>query len=724
MSCIAAGALLVLVGCANLETITTFSDTRIGFLVSGATGNEAARRRYAAPLADKEFTRRQRPIVRTEPELVEYERLLAKPLQVGTEIEGSEDLAAVPDSQKRRLLDYYRNNRSRLMIEGATVSKAWAAELQKVSTALANVRKTRADLHAKADAHIKRGDRLQAAALYVQALQLAPENKDTEQRIRRNAGAWLVEIIRRIKADTAKGPLANAAKTQKTVFRTEKSTLEEVAGCRAAISASSDLTQSLRKYMPTDAAFVASTRNNIEALEQIEEMLGTMHGLCHTEQLRLLSGKSRYWAAYEYSADVVARMPAMAPNLARPQKKALVTSYGAIVPRSAAYYVGQANDRYAEDAYGLALVFCRMGQQVAALGGTLGIAPSKELKTWQSRTSESIRDCQARLKERMSRKIIIPNVTPALADLNDLAALVHDSCARMCSGRPADGKPRVWAVRTEREQPQSQPMDYLVQLSLPHFSITALPAEETARELVSVGLGVRRVPNPISTVDPDVPTVIYEQDVLLYQRTGRRHTKEVHIEVEATMAHRRKLLKLVELSERLPNDKLKIPGIVVRGVETYLDTPFMGPPRTSTSAMMLTEDPLPRATAAHLSSDLQIRSAMLSHASGLVVDEIMRVVSAYPLRVLVPNAVQQQGAAVQSANAYGRCLEYCSQLALAADAAGRRPAPAWPVLKGRMQDRINEMNAGIWKDEPAPRRKILADIWNISVASALKTIDR
>ena len=175
-------------------------------------------------------------------------------------------------------------------------------------------------------------------------------------------------------------------------------------------------------------------------------------------------------------------------------------------------------------------------------------------------------------------------------------------------------------------------------------------------------------------------------------------------------------IQLLVLDVDFGEGRTKLEGVQMSGVEEQLDAPFVGPTRISTSRKGLAVDPWPKAVMAMLSSDAEITEAMQKYAANQIADAIVASASSYPVDVLAAEAVRQAklGNKSESANYWGQCLEYCSQLC------GGKEDSSWLVQRDRMLSRISDLCRTTWKNCDGAVLRKMPDLWSEAVRSALE----
>jgi hypothetical protein len=440
-----------------------------------------------------------------------------------------------------------------------------------------------------------------------------------------------------------------------------------------------------------------------------------------------MASAKQYWQAYEY-AEERSKELAKTPEKARaPMQKELGDGYVAILPAAAAYYVGEANKNFDQDAYGICFVLCRMSEEMIQYARDCLMPLSTETTDWEKRASDSRRDAETRLSSTMLRTVVIGEFTPTTPENQALAAKVNELSTLLLSGGK-DVARAAWGVIVEKAgtATKPKPSDYLVQAEVSVFLVADVPPQEMERSILKVHRDIREIPNPDYDKDrnPKAPKTVFSQEVFMYQSLRMQYAKRALLKMAVSCQQQGETANLLSLDTEFTNEDGRLEAVNMSSIEQSLDVPFVGPPRISETSSDLTVDPWPKAIPPRLSSEAEIRNAMMKFAAQSIVDKIVALVDRYPVDALAAEALKQQKLRnkLEAANLWGQCLKYCCSMASSAAEPAQEP-PSWTSQKDATLRRMSELSATRWKDSDSSLLAKVTDIWSVAVRSTLEATE-
>lgn len=716
-------AAVLLAGLAGCQTVTldkvgAFQDPRVGYLAAGAMNDGRGQQRYARLLADTHFAQvRLEPVPATLPALAEYRQALQRPIRVSLPERAQQDMQKLTEADIMKMKAYMTANPGKLEVDGARHSSDWAGELAKVEKQVMELSQRKASLLKRAEAAAGAGDYRTAFRACLDAGVIDPEDSTIRVYKEKWIGPYADQVIREVQ----KEDLPAAEAIQEREFGKPTSRVEFTKDCDTILDKAQQELTTLKQILEGDAAFRDVRRSRSSVLEKVETRMADARGKTWGERLRLLSDQKQYWAAYEYATVRGRELATSATHVKTALANQLAVAYGKMLPQGMEYFVGTANDYFASDAFGLACVFCRMAEEMIQYARKQGFVPTAEAQTWELRAGETRRDAQKKLQAAMTRKLIIAEFLPDDPEGQNLGRQTFDDCVRRYEQLGRGEAPVAWGVKVERGSKEYGPLDYVIEGNLRELSIEDLAPRELSREVIEVGRDITQVPNPKYKPKSDLPKMVFEQKVFMYQRITQEVTKQARVRVDLAVTHQSQK-KILTIDSTFPNDKTSLPGITLVGTEDRLDIPFIGPPRISASRAALTVDEWPQARAPKLSSESNVKDALREHVRARIRRTLDDLMGTYPVNVLAATASRQQrlGNHLESANAWGQCLEYCYQLTVGYRVSeDRTKVVDWFRNKEEMLKQIAENNSSLWQETDQALRARLANIWDVSVGSAL-----
>jgi hypothetical protein len=133
---------------------------------------------------------------------------------------------------------------------------------------------------------------------------------------------------------------------------------------------------------------------------------------------------------------------------------------------------------------------------------------------------------------------------------------------------------------------------------------------------------------------------------------------------------------------------------------------------------------LPPNKIAELSSDREIEAALIDYATEQVMTNLEILAATFPLNNLFQDGLRNEENPVQAAEGFGRCLEYCSQLATLDKNLAARTGNDWLTWREAMADRITGLKKEQWRNADPGLISKVDKLWELCVAAAIKAADQ
>ena len=103
---------------------------------------------------------------------------------------------------------------------------------------------------------------------------------------------------------------------------------------------------------------------------------------------------------------------------------------------------------------------------------------------------------------------------------------------------------------------------------------------------------------------------------------------------------------------------------------------------------------------------------------------LQEFVAAFPLNNLLQEGLRNEDKPVQAAEQFGRCLEYCSQLATLDKNLVAKTGGSWIVWRQAMADRIADLKKAQWRAADPRLTAKVDNLWELAVAAAVQSADQ
>ncbi|MEI6808658.1 MAG: hypothetical protein WCN95_08040 [bacterium] len=702
-------------GCATQPGSKMTADPGIGYWLAAAAGNSKQQEIYAVRIASAEFARRAAGIPGTLHELRVYRNRLAAPIEVQASFpDNSPDLTGLSPAELRQVEDYAAAHQEAGTIAGRLYCKEWADELARIPALMVSLENRIDQLLRSAEAKLKQGNIAEADAGWQGARTLDRDGAGVlhlEQQIviakNRSALEALSQDISNAFPKRA-GDLARK-------FGSPVSSESVVAGCLTIATDADKAVARFRESLKTVDGQKVSSDEVEKALMVPEKDIAALRGKCWAEQLRLLAAGKKFWQAHQYADERIKEAAAMTEHRRTAAILPLLESYRQMLIPAVSELVSQSNSQLDRDAYGTALTICRMTEEILQFCRDRQLRIPDEVTTWEKRCGESRSDAQKKLGATTHHRLLIEDFSPLTRDNQKLSARVLNRCTELmtASSTNATGSTRHMSVEKLGEKAQSG--DYVIECNVPEFLIISAPPIEIERTVVKIGRDISEIPNP--HYNPEVKgsaKTIFSQEVYCYQSTREQYAKKARVQMNVACTRDNRKKSLLSLEVDFGEGKTKLDGVRMNGGEELLDPPFAGQTRTSPTRKGLTVDPWPKAVSAALSTDAEISDALQKYTANQIAETIVSSAGSYPVDVLAAEAVRQAklGNRSESANYWGQCLEYCSQVG-----AGKEES-SWIIQRDRMLCRIPDLCKTTWKNCDSEVLKKMPDLWTEAVRSA------
>jgi tetratricopeptide (TPR) repeat protein len=744
----------IITGCASMPHVSKFGNPRTAYLATLYRGDkgreeEDVKDRLARAIVEKELGRlNAKYALKTLPDLRRMKDILQRPI-----ILSLEDISdpILDKKQEERLQRWVNNNTSTRVINAMAYSPEWCEKLTFVSRQIAALTEQLASALTSADAKASASAFLEAMELCEQALAIDPSNDRAMATRRKVAFLWAKHKYATLRVELVENDLAQVAKITNG-FGSDKSTLDQVATCLVMINAAQRKVDDVAAWCK-EHSDPAEIDKNIDEPRRTTSVMAKLRGAAWAEKIKLLASKQRYWEAHE---DTDVKIGASRINLAAimnpmttpiwheiaDYEKSILDSYlgqayGDMLVDAMVFYVRRAS-QYREQQYsGVALVLCRMANEMHDSMRRWKFPVRPEIAGLSERLEDALAQTRKLLESQQTRYIHVQAPDSADASGQLLANEVKDEWIKRISRLAAKGiSPTFWAVRlADQDNNVANDTDYLVACRVLQLYVDLLPSKDISVEDVSIGREIRSVPNPDRKQRKKYPHV-YEQDVLLCVVRTTRISKRATFKANVDLTCRKITFPLVAFDEMFDGSGKQLPGVKLLDFEKSID--HLGVRIVSAvTTNDLAVEPLLAGASAQISPDREIRAAVLNYARDEIVEELAKVVCAYPIDYLLKVGIdyRKTGDHKLAADYLGRCFEYCYRLACMNDTvhlrtvSGKRISLAelmrgadWLTVRIGVAAQIAHMNDTVWRDQPEPYKAKMRNLWNDAVSEVCTTL--
>jgi len=715
---VVAALLLAIPGCVTPSADKTASsrDADLGFWMACMENNVTARSAAAQKIAEREFTSRRKTAPGDSLDALRgYLQALGKPAKADTAPSAAGPAYGRLSSENAaRLRAYIAAHPEEGSFNGSDYSKNWAREIEKTRSMMAPLERELEAILEDAGSRLAKGDLAGAGAAL-----------DEARRIDRN-GASVVEMEKRIVSARAAGGIGafassvrndaiKKADAARKIFGTPESGENAVSNCVAMLDTASGAVNRFRATLSTDGGETFSSPEVDKGLVDLEKEIAALRGICWAEQIRLMSARGQYWQAYEFAAGRLKDADAMKPHEKSAVVEPAAEAYGRMLTNGLAQYVNDANRNFSQDAYGIALVLCRMGEEMAQFAKNRGIRTGGDTAMWIKRCVESRMDTQKRIDAMIQRRILIGNFTPAGRENDKLAAMVLERCRENLAASRTNAA--AWGVTVEKAE-KAKPSDYLIECNVPDLAIVELPPVEAEREIIKVGRDITETPNPFYHPEYNKHTskTVFSQEVFVFQRMRKKYEIKARLTLSVNCSLNNSQKTILSLNTEFGGGRNALEGVTMAGEAVELSVPFLGTPRMAETRKQLAVDPWPKAEAVRMPSEGEIDRAVQAYAVNAISESVASLAAGYPVNTFAADALKNEAAgnAYDAANCWGQCLEYCFRLAV-----GDKDPADWFAVKAAMARKAAELRAGYWKDCDKDMADRMSDLWKEAVQSVL-----
>ncbi len=754
-----AAALLLTSGCATpiANYLAGNPSANAGYVVAGHLGQPDSRNTFAAEIARKQFEilhRGQTVDTMTLGSLEKFLAALQRPIDLNAkEIVEALEKENVKPSDIEALAKSLKQQPGLTRIDGVQHHPPWKAAITRVDKRLTELRKKKASLLTVAEAAITKAELASKAGKYTEAAEASstacanyraaadihPEDEALQKTLQ---GAMLLRDKSQMLAalfELEETQLSEAAQLQAVFHKPGQSTHANV----KTVTDSLDLTQRVINAQRTQLRASVALRpvlNDLEkSIRQLEVKLDTLRGKCWAETLWLLGQERQFWRIYTYTAERIQEIMKRPQYVQATLKRSLDSAYVAQLPIAIQYFRDRGDDRMVEDAFGIALVYYRMGGEMADYARLVGYTLKDKTAQAEALIVESRREAERRLKQVMTRRLIIEDFIAEGPEGKKLSDRLRQACREVFVDTRGLVTRDVWAVEIADADPgERKEGDYLVEGSVSEISVQRLDATEVDRKMFKRKGEVSEVPNPDRDRYGPFETLL-SQDMVLWQSVQRKVQVLARARVDAKVTHGGKV-ESIGIDKRFPEagtlslpvrdsaGKYKQVPLKLEATQEEL-TPSYAPPVLNVSTDSK-PDPIPTPQFERLSPDTDIKDALRAYAANNVLARLYTGLAAYPVGTLAATAYSESPAvykkerrdpsrrdAIKEAEYWGRCLEYLYRLTVA-QSGPPTGGSSWLQNRAEMQRRVAQRIGDKWQQHDPVLLKLLGDVWREAVRSA------
>lgn len=727
---LAAGVLL----CAGCKTVPKVASPEAGYLVSrywvevkGDSDQANAMNSYARVIAEAKL----HTLAHGDnlPALRRHLRELQTPVAVSATALGAE--ANLSNSKRRAISAWLQSDPRNSAFDGAKVSDEWQQELARTEKQIQQWNAQFTTALAQARQKAAAGMFEEAAQEAQTALRLDPENADAQTAnhdIYRNwttaKCAKLFENLGDLRSDVA-------AKAQN--YESDRFSAAQIQDSENKLNDAQIQLDTFRAWcrQNSDAQQILAQRET--ELQQAETQLSGLRGTAWAQKMWLSRRLHHYWDAYQqFLADAAVKELDLGSNQKHPLlgyeiaaiHERLRPAYERMLPEGMEFYLkNAAGAAEGQGANGLSLVLCRMTQELLEFAEAQHMKLAPEVEPKRAALKLSLNNAQKALKTGLARQLIVRDFSSRGDIGHELAGQIYDAwLQRYPADAPADQPVPFWVLDVKRDAEKTNAYDYVLNGTVKQCYADPPASKELNVERLEIGQEPHPIPNPDPKQAKKVPTV-FEQELWIYEKRTSQFAKKAIIRADITVAFGGRVAPCANINEEFDDTQKKLPNIKLLdlGVE-HRALSFK--PKRSADAADLKVDKLPPNRAAELSSDREIEAALITYARDQVLTNLEVFAAMFPLNNLLQNAVSNASDPVKAAEWFGKCLEYCSQLAALDKKLAARTGNNWLDWQQALAERIAALKKEQWRSaDPALMAK--ADqLWELAVASAMQAADQ
>jgi len=683
----------------------------------------------------------------TLPALLEIKKQLESP--IGLDL-GCLTQTRLKPAQRNEIETWYRNNNQYLQIDGATASDRWGAKLEAVRNS-ADTRKAKFDqLLSLSQESGRKNDFEKAVALCREAMEIDPTSQAAKALLLEFRSKWTILEYNRIRQDIAQREIAQVEALIRT-FHTKDSSPEKIERGLAAINLAQGKIDDFRSWAAKEGDLSLLATDQGEP-NKTETLIATQRGRCYGENIWLMHNTNRFWDAYSYLRVVMAMedvelAPKRLHHLAEHERTALQSpvrrSFEEILPAATAYCLRNANQRRVEGYNGLALVICRMDQEMCDFARRNKIDFRPEMTELLRQLNFAVVQAQDSLKtSSLQRRIFVDDfkslASESKEDADKLTAMFRVDWLRRFNDETANSLQTntFWNVEMNPGPPAAelQPGDYLVRGTLNEFYVESERPQELTPETVDVGLQPRWVDNPDRNERKNTPKLL-EQDVVKQSRRTILEAKRAVVRADFSVTRGGRSRPLFAIDQTFDGHNA-LPNVILLDQAISVNAIGMRVIQTKTNEGLLPVGNLLSNTIDRVSSDREIRPAMRAYTREMLIRELESVVSVYPFEILADGLAKVKlGQQIDGANRYGECLEYCFELAacdrtiiLKTHTDGGTSLfemcqhGDWLSGQAAVSEKVARMCGSTWDSQPAEMKSLIGELWSTCVEAAVSTL--
>ncbi len=726
--------ILRLQNCAAVRAEAGFLISRYRVEAKGDSKQSAAMNSYARTVAEQRL--RTLKGGDTLPALRQYQRNLKSPIEINPDVLDKE--ASLSPSKRRAIGDWLRRNPQLGSFYGEKVSEVWQQELTRTDQ---QFRQLSEQFDAALNqARQKAGARMfeEAAQQSQAALRIDPENTEAQTLYHSIYRNWTMAKCDKLLESFAEIRGRVAAEAQ--LYETGQFSESVIQQSEADLNQAQIQIDEFRAWSSPNPDGRQTLAERETEVRQAETQLEGLRSTAWAQKIWLLRRQHHYWAAYQLFISATGLKEL---DLGRNQKHLLLDyetpalhqrlreAYESMLPEGMSFYIhNAAQAAEGQGANGLSLVLCRMAQELLnySQAQQMQLAPGTE--DLRASLNLSLGKAQKALKTALTRQLIIKDfqswsdVIYARGDIgHELATHIYDQwLKRYPAEAPTETPLPFWMLEVKREAQITNSFDYVLGGTVAKCYSDTLPPKELNVDRLEIGLEPQEVPNPDPKMAKKFPTV-FEQELWIYERRVSQYAKKAIISADITVSIASKVNPCATISHEFDDVREKLPGIHLmdQGIENHA---LNYKQKRSPHRGGLKVDKLPPNKIAELSSDREIEAALIDFATGQVMTNLEILAATFPLNNLFQDGLRNEDKPVQAAEGFGRCLEYCSQLATLDKNLAARTGNDWLTWREAMADRIAGLKKEQWRNADPGLTSKVDQVWELAVAAAIKAADQ
>jgi hypothetical protein len=727
---LAAGALFW----AGCNTVPKTGSPEAGYLISrywvevkGGSDQASAMNSYARVIAEAKL----RTLAHGDnlPALRRHLRELQTPVTISATALDAE--ANLSNSKRRAISAWLQSDPRNSAFDGAKVSDEWQQELARTEKQIQQWSGQFTSALAQARQAAAAGLFEEAAQAAQTALRLDPENADAQTAnhdIYRNwATAKYIKLFENL------GDLRSDVAAKAQNYESDHFSAAQIQDCESKLNEAQLQLDTFRAWcrQNPDAQQILAQRET--ELQPAETQLSGLRGTAWAQKMWLARRLHHYWDAYQqFLADAAVIELDLGGNQKHPLLDYEISSiherirqaYERMLPEGMEFYLkNAAGAAEGQGANGLSLVLCRMAQELLEFAEAQHMKLAPEVETKRAALNLSLNNSQKALKAGLARQLVVKDFQ-SRGDIGQvLAGQIYDEwLKRYPMDVPADHPVPFWMLDIKREAETTNAYDYVLNGSVKQCYADTMAPKELNVERLEIGQEPQTIPNPDPKQAKKIPT-IFEQELWIYEKRISQFAKKAIIRADITVAFGGKVASCASINEefddtqkKLPNIKLLDLGIEHRAINYK--------PKRSPDREELKVDHLPPNKSAELSSDREIEAALIDYAKNQVLTNLEVFAALFPLNNLLQNAIDNASDPVKSAEWFGECLEYCSQLAALDKKLAAHTEKNWIDWRQATAERIAALRKEQWSNADPALAAEADHLWELAVASAIQAADQ